>query len=218
MTTPVAVLKSDDIWYRNLSILMSPSNRLIEFFPNKHNTLQENLNSLVRLGAYGSVIIAMYKRDPKHLVWILVAMLLTYVINETYKTKEELEIQKFQNLKTRERTPRPTINNPFMNPTFLDIGKEPVEQYHQDTKQAENTREEIKEKFSYNLYSDIEDVFKGNSSQRQFYTVPSTTIPNDQETFTNFLYGGMKSCKEDSSACQPYLDLRRNPAPQANPI
>lgn len=210
MTTPVTVLKTDDIWYRNVSILVTPS-RLIEFFPNKHNTLQENLNSLVRLGVYGSLIVAMYKRDSRILVWIFVVMLLTYVINETYKTKEELEIQSFENLKTREKTPRPTINNPFMNPTYLDKHKEAVEEYHQDTQKAEATRQDIKEKFEYNLYSDIEDVFNRGNSQRQFYTVPSTTIPSDQEKFKNFLFGGMASCKEDPSACKPVQDLRRAP-------
>ena len=36
----------------------------------------------------------------------------------------------------------------------------------------------------------------------QFYSMPSTTIPNDQEAFGDYLYGNMPSCKEgDPIAC-----------------
>ena len=31
---------------------------------------------------------------------------------------------------------------------------------------------------------------------RQFYTMPSTTIPNNQGDFGKFCYGDMPSCKE----------------------
>jgi hypothetical protein len=33
-------------------------------------------------------------------------------------------------------------------------------------------------------------------SMRNFYTNPSTTIPNDQEGFANFCFGDMISAKE----------------------
>ena len=33
-------------------------------------------------------------------------------------------------------------------------------------------------------------------SMRNFYTNPSTTIPNDQKGFSEFLYGDMISAKE----------------------
>lgn len=212
MTTPVNDDKRDEIWYRDISMLYLPS-RMIDFFPNKCNNLQENLNSIVRLGIYGSVIVSMYKRDTRYLGWIMVFLLFSYGVNSNYSPQEEHTKETFGHLKTRAKTPKPTINNPFMNPTYLDANKnkEPVEHYYQDTEKAENTRNEVKEKYNYNLYKDIEDVFDRNNSQRQFYTIPSTTIPNDQEAFSNFLFGGMKSCKEDSNECKPYQDLRRNP-------
>ena len=43
-----------------------------------------------------------------------------------------------------------------------------------------NLNKLIDEKFNYNLYKDVSDIFDKNNSQRQFYTTPVTTIPNDQ--------------------------------------
>ena len=44
--------------------------------------------------------------------------------------------------------------------------------------------------------------------QRQFYTMPSTTIPNDQTGFAKFLYQLPTTCKEDSAQCLRYEDVR----------
>jgi hypothetical protein len=220
MTTPVYEKKTDKIWYKDIPILFTPS-RLIDFFPTKCNTLEENLNSIVRLSIYGSIIITLYKRDPRYMAWIIIFLLLTYVIDVNYDVKVE-NYHMFDDLKTKLKKPKPTINNPFMNPVYsgsaIAEGKPvvAVEQYYQDTEKAENTREDIKNKFNYNLYQDIEDVFERGNAQRQFYTVPSTTIPNDQELFSNFLFGDMKSCKENSSDCIPFRDLKRDPPVLAN--
>lgn len=208
MSIPETQTMPDEIWYRNVSILYNPE-RLIEFFPNRCSSLSENLNSLARMGIYGSLLISMYKRNPNHLGWIVVVLLFTYIVYQ--------EQEKFTAKEPKSRAPqparRPTVNNPFMNPTYLDAGKnrEPVEEYHQDTRRAQRIREDVKEKFNQNLYHDIEDVFGRNNAQRQFHTVPSTTIPSDQERFRDFLFGDMKSCKDNSDHCRPYEDLRRNP-------
>jgi hypothetical protein len=53
--------------------------------------------------------------------------------------------------------------------------------------------------------SDPTDVFGRSQSQRQFYTMPSSSIPNDQGSFQNWLYliPG-KTCKEGGrDACVP---------------
>ena len=54
----------------------------------------------------------------------------------------------------------------------------------------------IKKKFNNNLFHDIEDVYDRKNSQRQFYTMPSTTIPNNRDTFQKWLYKTPKTCKE----------------------
>ena len=54
----------------------------------------------------------------------------------------------------------------------------------------------INKKFKSNIFNDIEDVYDRKNSQRQFYTMPSTTIPNDQDTYQKWLYKTPKTCKE----------------------
>ena len=47
--------------------------------------------------------------------------------------------------------------------------------------------------------------------QRQFYRMPSNKIPNDQTGFAKWLYQlPNKTCKEDSSSCLMYEDIRYN--------
>ena len=63
--------------------------------------------------------------------------------------------------------------------------------------------------FDQGLYKDADDIFNNKNSQRQFFTNPSTTIPNDREAFTDFCFSNMKSCRGgDSDKCYRYEDLR----------
>ena len=49
-------------------------------------------------------------------------------------------------------------------------------------------KKKIENNFDNNLYKDIGDIYGKNSSQRQFYTMPNTQIPNDRKQFANWLY------------------------------
>jgi hypothetical protein len=57
--------------------------------------------------------------------------------------------------------------------------------------------------FRVNWYNDPTDVFGKTQSQRMFVTQPSTTIPNDQDSYQNWLYKiPGKTCKEGNpKAC-----------------
>jgi len=55
--------------------------------------------------------------------------------------------------------------------------------------------------FRVQWYSDPTDVFGKSQSQRQFVSQPSTTIPNDQGSFQDWLYKiPGKTCKEGNAA------------------
>jgi len=52
------------------------------------------------------------------------------------------------------------------------------------------------------LFMGTGDRLEFDQSMRSFYSTPSTTIPNDQQGFADFCYGGMVSCKEGNKfAC-----------------
>ena len=62
--------------------------------------------------------------------------------------------------------------------------------------------------FSSDLFKNINDVLSNKISERQFYTIPNTFIPNNQIEFAKWLYKAPKTCKEDQSKCLRYEDLR----------
>ena len=216
MSIPRHIIKTDNIWFKDVSQLYR-IDRLAEFFPSLVQTQEERLNSLARLGIYSGLLLALYKRDYRQLAWILLALFITYFVYKNEEKKEKMTVEPSEKIKAQ-----PTLNNPFMNPTILDFGikptKENVPTYYEDTKEAEEIRADIKDKFDYNLYKSIDDVYDKNNGQRQFYTVPNTDIPSNQERFLKFLYGDMqKNCKSTTETCEPYSDLRANPFIFPNP-
>ena len=64
----------------------------------------------------------------------------------------------------------------------------------------------IEDKFGYNLYRDVGDLYGKSNSQREFYTMPATTIPNNQTACAKWLYNTGPTCKEKSIYCTPEMD------------
>jgi hypothetical protein len=112
--------------------------------------------------------------------------------NIQYTTNELLEYQK-------NSCRKPTKDNPFMNPPMTDFndGFKPSACNADD----EDIQDQIKDTYNIDLYRNVQDLFNVKNSQRQFYTIPTTQIPNDQSAFANWLYKSPTTCKEDSVNC-----------------
>jgi hypothetical protein len=122
---------------------------------------------------------------------------------------------------------KPTVDNPFMNVTMKDYMNFDEKGYVINRPSACDPRDqEIKKMmdktFSNNLYRDVSDVFGKNNSQRNYFTMPSTTIPNKQDEFARWLYLSPKTCKEDQDYCLRYEDIRSKrfvmPNTERNPL
>ncbi len=90
----------------------------------------------------------------------------------------------------------PTARNLFMNVLLDEIKYNPgrPEAAPVDNPLVKQTMDDY---FRVQWFSDPTDVFGKNQSQRQFVTQPSTTVPNDQGAFANWLYKiPGKTCKE----------------------
>jgi hypothetical protein len=103
---------------------------------------------------------------------------------------------------------KPTADNPWTNIVFsdyLDAGKlaEPCNVDDSEIQQS------MQNKYNSTIYRNVSDVFERENSQRIFYTVPITTIPNKQTEFANWLYRTGPTCKENSNNCtyfeEPYM-------------
>lgn len=101
----------------------------------------------------------------------------------------------------------PTARNPFMNVLVDEIKYRPrraaaASIYDPSVKVA------LDDFFRTDFYKDPTDVFGRAQSQRQFVAMPSTSIPNDQDSYQKWLYKiPGKTCKEGGrEACMPGTD------------
>jgi hypothetical protein len=150
--------------------------------------------------------------------------LLTYITHSQYNDKYSQSLGNTNGINDNKQTEKleinlpneactePTLDNPFMNVTMKDYmniedGKI-VDRPPACDISDENIKKSADEMFNNNLYKNIDDVFGKMNSQRQFFTMPWTTIPNDQESFAKWLYDSPKTCKEDQDYCLRYEDLR----------
>ena len=96
--------------------------------------------------------------------------------------------------------PSANAANPFQNVMVDDIKYAPTRQAAPDITNIDK-KIELDEYFRVQWYSDPTDVFGKSQSQRQFVTQPSTTVPNDQGSYQDWLYKiPGKTCKEGNPA------------------
>lgn len=101
----------------------------------------------------------------------------------------------------------PTARNPFMN-VLLDEYKYNPKRAGAAAVNDPALQVTLDDFFRTEFNRDPTDVFGRSQSQRQFITMPSTSIPNDQESYQNWLYKlPGKTCKEGGrEACLPGTD------------
>ena len=206
MDTSSTLKINDNFWLNNPQILIDPA-RLSEFFPNQYMTTVEQLNAIVRFCFYLSIILMLLRQNINYIYLFIISLVITFGIFQYDPKLKILEKKEtfgvFDNRSRRDSHKnyvKPTYSNPFMNPTLLDYTENPnLEAYSRKSFVNNNDLNlDIEEKFSYNLYQDVNDIFGKKNSQRQFYTTPVTTIPNEQSNFANWLYGTNDTCKENN--------------------
>lgn len=201
----------DPFWYENPNILIK-QDRLIEFFPHNEMSLYEKLNAMVRFAVYFALVVYAFKRTTKMFFFPLFVIGLTlYLYKVDYRpkdTKENIGCSK----KHLEECQLPSDNNPFMNVLISDYTANPQKKRACDVGDKK-VKQAIKQKFEKNLYKNTVDIWGRNNSQREYYTMPNTTIPNDQINFANWLYKTPPTCKEHSMNCEVHVDVRSKRRP-----
>lgn len=224
----------DPFWADDFSILYD-SNRFTHFFPSESMTMNEKMNAIVRFTVYASILLVIYKKKFKYVNLVLLACIFTYLVMKN-QSDASIKVQQdytehlingidngnFKSFRDgqlthsdKTRVP-PTEGNPFGNVTFVDHLDNPNRGPAMDISDP-NVKQQVDTHFNKTLYNDVTDVFGKVNSQRQFYTMPVTEIPNDRESFQNWLFAdGLagsgingKTCKEDQNACYRYNDPRQ---------
>ena len=197
---------------------MWQTENIIEIFPSKRFDILRKLNAIVRLSVVYTLIMYFMKRDQKYLVIPLIVMGITWMIwykqgdihtdtvrKDSMSNKLD-DLVKINDLSTECRVPNK--ENPFMNPTLSDYGSnKPPPPKSCPSYNNVGVQRRVEELFNEDLYRDAKDIFGKNNSQRQFYTVPGNNVPNDQGSFSQWLYGTPGTCKEGTN---PIACLQRS--------
>jgi hypothetical protein len=213
----------DQFWTDDPQILFN-SSRLIEFFPTQDMSTQEKLNALTRFVIYLSILLFIIYRNYTVLFIAIIASTIIYIINyndtkNQVKTQEQFEDRIKEKLNIDKNTPikvnemgdicqLPTPNNPYMNVLITDYtdnpNRPPACAYND-----EQSKEQTEKYFNHNLYKDVEDVWNNRNSQREYVTMPWTTIPNDRDSFMKWCWKTTYVCKDgDLNYCLQDEDLR----------
>lgn len=119
-----------------------------------------------------------------------------YNMDEEFSSMNNIEEGDFKAMLNIKTCSKPNSNNPFMNPLVYDSRTRDMG--------CDSVKPEIQAQIEneYNKYciKDISDIYNHNSGRRQFYTVASTTYPNNQGAFANWLYKTPPTCKEGNGA------------------
>lgn len=214
---------NDKFWSHGLSVLFDP-NRILEFFPTTDMNNGEKLNAISRFFLYLSILLFIIYHKYNILFIGIIAMVIIYIINyndeknliksqEQFEDviKDELQIKKDTPIKVCENgdvCQLPTPTNPFMNvliSDYTDNPNRPPACAYNDV----SSNEQKEKYFNYNLYKDVEDVWEKRNSQREFVTMPGTTIPNDRDSFMKWCWKTTYVCKDgDLNYCLQDEDLR----------
>jgi hypothetical protein len=198
-------MNTDGFWSDTPEILFK-KNRLSEFYITNDMTVNEKLNAIVRFFIYSSILCVLYTNNPKYILLIVFALVFTYFIKsnstENFDCNDPIDSPTQHSMDTTHTTDddivpvKPTINNPFMNPSiFDDITKFKATDYSDNTPESNEVKKDIYNKFSYNLYKDVDDIFDVNNNFRGFNTVPNPVINYDK--FLKYVYGDFnKGAKE----------------------
>lgn len=138
----------------------------------------------------------------RNIAFLLFAIIVNVIIFYVYLYYKETKANVKEKLNNQNRDiinnklcVKPTNNNPFMNPNILEVSN-----LNYSSCDIDNTKikKQMNNYFKTSVYKDVTDFYDRNFSERQFYTMPSTTIPNDQESYLNWLYSRNKTCKENN--------------------
>ncbi|XWV26455.1 hypothetical protein QJ857_gp0614 [Tupanvirus soda lake] len=205
-------------WLEDPTILFRDGN-YYRIFPTSGMTKIQMLNSLTLFFLYLTILFLLFCDNSEYIYIPIIAIIIIIFLyfiqkndhNETSKeyfnkNTEDIFNKKLQNETKKRYCQKPTRDNPFMNITLADLMDDP----ERDSAciEPKDINKEMINKYNDKIFNDINDVYERGHAQRQFYTMPVTSIPNDQTAFAKWLYEAPETCKENSINCLRHEDIR----------
>lgn len=213
-------VESDPFWLEKFDILFDKT-RIAQFFPTYDMTFVEKLNAMARLSIILSIVLYLVTHNTQYFFIMIFVMAFTVFIYKTQRENMELffnsspdsDINELNAKILEERGGKkiePSVNNPFMNINLItdDKTKPQAPKIWNDPE----LKKKVEDKFEYNSYRSVSDVYNKDNAELNFYQMPSTTIPNEQTSFAKWCYGTSFTCKENSIACAPQIPIPEFPS------
>lgn len=219
-------------WTESPAILWTDAADFFPFHATARHCTSTALNSLTRFGIYLSIVMAVLYATPAYLglgVGIAVLAVAAYhgmkqsgIVREGFTTivgptlessdagaalqlvgGEDVANRVVEDVVGVQDRTLPTGPNPFMNMLVHEIKSTPQKAPAATVDTPEMART-LSDQFQTRMYGDSTDVFQHTQNQRTWYTMPSTSIPNDVESFQNWLFRVPgRTCKEgNNSVCR----------------
>ena len=189
-------------WIHDYAILFKKEQ--LYFWPDENMSSDEKLNAITRF-IIVLTLLGFVLTQTMNFIWI--GLITVAVIIGYHSTLGHQEA--FTQKRTKHTVP--TVKNPLMNVLLPEINGNPnrkkaLESYTPSTSKAilENVKKMLPDP---RLYKGINNEMDLEYSMRNFYTTANTTVPNDQEGFSEFCYGNMISAKEGNEIAL----LKQNP-------
>jgi len=192
---------SQKIWFDDISNFITDKNYFI-IIPLSQMSTIDKINTIVRFFVYLGILLAFVRNNARYLMFPVIAGVISIVVyNYETRNKKLIEselVKRELDIVNNKVCTRVTIDNPFMNPSIADLTFNPEKPAACDITN-DSVKATIDAKFNSRQFRDVNDLFNNQASQRQFYTLPSTTIPNNREGLTDWLYNRGPSCKQGNS-------------------
>lgn len=204
--------KGDIFWIKDPTILFREKNYL-NFFPKKDMTKTQKLNTMTVYSIYLFILLLLFADNS---IWfyipviiIIICICMNYINDKETNELVNNNIHEIEdeNIHKKEVCQKPTKENPYMNVVVSDYYNNPDRPVACDVENKE-IKEEMKSEYYQDLYRNVSDLYEKDNSERQFYTMPNTTIPNNQKQFAEWLFKTKETCKYDSINCLEFEDER----------
>ena len=164
-------------FYKPSELIRKP----LEFWPSQRQSYDERINATSRFIIYSSLIVYAMKRDVRVIVLmgLLIAAIFIMVKLEPPNGPTASMISR---------------DNPVGNVLISDYQDYP-------NRPATYADPDL-------IRSQMESIFPSGSraAERQWYTMPNTTIPSDQDGMLDFMYGGrVENCRANQAFCHPRI-------------
>jgi len=190
---------STSFWVNQPTILFNKK-YIDQIWPYSYLTYEEKLNAVTRfiilITILGYVLL-------NRIIIVVFGLIVIGLVVLLYKKKEGV-LFPYYDINDQQKIEK---NNPFGNVLISDYKYNPNKsavngEYNPETEKNINksikdfiVQENSDNNEINNLFNNVADKFTFEQNNRQFYTNPSTTIPNKQDDFLNFCFGTLPSDK-----------------------